>query len=128
MSFALHMLGIWAETALVRASTDSVNCEDLQSRYQDGVHQWLVFDFDNSEARAWNSFEGCCKAAGSYYALWPKLQSLTAHGMLVALAGAPQHATQWWVSTVDDHAPGENEPWTVETVHAYQKFPWDRLL
>lgn len=108
----MKILGIAAEVHLIRASTDSTNVEDLESSTTifPGRTAYLIMDFVLGQGYDWNAFEGCCKCADKWYALFPKYKANTALDLYRAIS-----FQQYWVLTYNDiepTAPG----WGVEMV------------
>lgn len=118
MELALQLLGVSASTALVRASSNAGagNCLDLEQKTEGGIKKWLMLDFDTGSGYAWNAFEGCCVAAGSFYAVWPKHKASDDYDMLKNKLTCEQY----WVKTYYDIPPGSSG-WHVE--HVYEKQP-----
>ena len=118
----IKMLGVdsSAYTDLVYASSNSGsgNCLSLESKTEGGVKKWLILDFTVGVGYNWNAFEGCCVAASSWYALWPKKEATDDYDMLKNQL-APQ---QYWVKTYSDIEPGTSG-WGVETVYAEESLP-----
>ncbi len=102
MKYAFEMSGAGsANIQFVRASSNAGqgNCLDLESRVVSNQTQYLVMDFDTGSGYNWNAYEGCCEAAGYYYAITPKKKASHDYGMLQALG-----CQQFWVLT--DVPPG----------------------
>jgi len=94
MTFVVRMLGINAETKKVCASTDGGvgNCLDVETRENcasDHGPEVLSLLFDIA-----NAWEGCCSAAGHYYALYPFKRATDDYAMLKKLV--PSEAQQYW--------------------------------
>lgn len=82
MELALEILGIpenKVETKLVRASKDSLNCLDFESR-DCSIHgeEYLCLDFAQGLLYTINAYEGVCVVEGHYYAVVPELDATDA--------------------------------------------------
>jgi hypothetical protein len=102
MERALFMLGISSEVKVVRASDKNgqtpYDCEDFehhQCTADYGKTEWLVLCFGAVAPGNISVFEGCCKVAGNWYAVWEKEKASDAYHMLIAL-GDQHDVTQWW--------------------------------
>lgn len=89
MKNAVEMLGCGpASVKCVRASTDAGagNCLNLET-HPSHANWYLIMDFNsNPSSRYWNLFEGCCEAAGHYYAITPKKKEDNDYEMLKAVS------------------------------------------
>ncbi len=110
---AVKMIGIDAGRELVRASTDAGegNCLKVETKVIDGKMCSLYLDFDSGQGIALNFFEGCCTAAGKFYAIEPKMKEDNDYEILKAL-GAKGYQQWWWYWTYDD----KGNPDTLERV------------
>lgn len=112
MKRGVNILGIQAQTHLIRASTNT-NVLDLEWMLIDvnGKKRkaWLMMDFDLGSGYDWNAFEGCCEAAGKWYAVWPHIKADSALELYRALG-----FQQYWVFTVNDVEPTEG--WVFESL------------
>ncbi len=110
MRLALNLLGVSATTAQVAASTNAGAgaCLDLEYKYDGGYRWWLILDFNPTAGYSWNAYEGCCVAAGNYYAVTPKRKASNDYDMLKnEIPGQ-----QYWVRTIGDKTPGSTD-WDV---------------
>lgn len=99
MKYTFEMLGAGnANVQFVRASTNAGtgNCLDYQSRTC-SVHglEYLLLDFyGGGQPDNMNQYEGCCEAAGLYYAITPNEKADDDYDMLTKLGDLG--ATQRW--------------------------------
>jgi len=102
MKLAVELEGVGAAVKFVRASTDA-NCLDQEYRTCPHGHggEYLILDFDTGAGHNWNAFEGCCVAAGKWYAVWPSKKADSDLDMLRKL-----NVQQFWVTPLVD--PGGN--------------------
>ncbi|MBM3852993.1 MAG: hypothetical protein FJ399_07530, partial [Verrucomicrobia bacterium] len=114
-----------ASVALVRASTDANCLGPIESRVAaDGVTEYLLLDWFNSgTTHHWNLFEGCCSAAGYYYA-FGVFRAGTGDPILIKAADPlgvlrglrdGRGVRQFWVRTDSGRPPGEPDTYIVSS-------------
>jgi len=117
MKYGFEMLGVGSATVrLVHASSDAGEgkCLDLETRVVSNQTQYLIMDFDPSPTNYnWNAYEGCCEAAGYYYAITPQLKAVSDYELLKSL-----HCQQYWVRTT---VPPGVPSWQV--LEVYEEVP-----
>jgi hypothetical protein len=99
MEYAVKMLGVQATTALVRASTDSQDCEDWEHRpCEEHGLEFLQLDFyGGGEPENMNNWEGCCVVGGYYYIVMPYPAQAVASSPYNILVWLGNHGvTQHW--------------------------------
>jgi len=102
MSLAVDMLGVRPTDSTwvcASATAGAGNCmatdAPLYRRInEDGYQEWLCFVFPDGVI---NIGEGCCRAAGKFYALKPKARADNDYEMLKTLTTS-KGVTQWWCS------------------------------
>jgi hypothetical protein len=99
MNLALLMQGILSTEYLTYASDDAV-VTDKDSKMVGNHKYWLKFDFPPLTGRPDNNYEGSISAAGTYYAVWPKLWQISECWLLRYIGPNGHGADQRWPRTL----------------------------
>ena len=97
----LGVLGVPATSNLMRASLDTTDFFNVESKMVNGRVAYLVMDFDMGPGYDWNNFEGVCNAGNHWYAVWPGVHADTALALFQAIP-----FQQYWAYTKQDGVPG----------------------
>ena len=97
----LGVLGVPATSYLMRASLDTADLFNVETKMINGRKAYLVMDFDMGTGYDWNNFEGVCNAGNHWYAVWPGYQADTALDLFRAIS-----FQQYWVYTQENKEPG----------------------